>query len=61
MRNPWNFLFFGMALLPAFEAGAADTPEELGKVEWLRDYGEAQAKAKESGKPILILFQEVPG
>lgn len=34
---------------------------ELGKVNWLRDLGEAQQCAKSSNKPILILFQEVPG
>jgi hypothetical protein len=36
-------------------------PEELGKVKWLRDLADAQAEARKSGKPILILFQEVPG
>lgn len=34
---------------------------ELGKVAWLRDYDAALALAKEIEKPILILFQEVPG
>lgn len=36
-------------------------PEELGAVEWLRDYDQALAQAKKTGKPVLILFQEVPG
>ncbi|MCI5058442.1 MAG: thioredoxin family protein [Flavobacteriales bacterium] len=36
-------------------------PEELGSVNWLRDYDQALLNAKEKGKPILILFQEVPG
>jgi hypothetical protein len=36
-------------------------PEELGKVQWLRNMADAQAKARKEGKPILILFQEVPG
>ena len=34
---------------------------ELGEVKWLRDYNAALAQAGESGKPVLILFQEVPG
>ncbi len=34
---------------------------ELGEVKWLRDIREAIASSKNSGKPILILFQEVPG
>jgi len=36
-------------------------PVELGKVNWLRDYNKAVAKAQESNLPILVLFQEVPG
>ncbi len=36
-------------------------PEELGKVNWLRDYDEAIALAKAKNRPVLILFQEVPG
>lgn len=35
--------------------------EELGKVSWYRDYDEACALSKNEDKPILILFQEVPG
>jgi len=34
---------------------------ELGEVKWLRDIREAISNSKQSGKPILILFQEVPG
>ena len=34
---------------------------ELGKVNWLRDYQTALEKSKQENKPILILFQEVPG
>jgi hypothetical protein len=36
-------------------------PKELGDVAWLRNFDKAQAEAKSSGKPILILFDEVPG
>lgn len=36
-------------------------PEELGKVAWLRDLEAGQKEAAKSGKPMLILFQEVPG
>ncbi|MDZ4707743.1 MAG: VPGUxxT family thioredoxin-like (seleno)protein, type 2 [Saprospiraceae bacterium] len=34
---------------------------ELGEVNWLRDIRQAVNSSKQSGKPILILFQEVPG
>ena len=40
---------------------AANTPEELGEVNWLRDMNTAIAEARTQQKPILILFQEVPG
>jgi len=35
--------------------------EELGKVQWYRNYNEAIALAKKENKDIVILFQEVPG
>ena len=36
-------------------------PIELGNVQWLRSMDEAQARSKKECKPILILFQEIPG
>ncbi len=42
------------------EGGDGRIPE-LGEVDWLRDWDAAVAAAKESGKPIALLFQEVPG
>ena len=42
-------------------ASKPDQPEELGAVHWLRDIDVAVAQSKEKNKPILILFQEVPG
>ncbi len=41
--------------------GNSDQPEELGLVHWLRDLDAGQAEAQKTGKPLLILFQEVPG
>ncbi len=35
--------------------------EELGKVSWYRDYQTALQLATQENKPVLILFQEVPG
>ena len=34
---------------------------ELGRVNWIRDYDDAVVLSKESGKPIMLLFQETPG
>ncbi len=36
-------------------------PIELGQVHWLRDLDTGRAESLKSGKPILLLFQEVPG
>jgi len=56
-------LLFGFSLLVAFDNKENDIPqpEELGAVNWLRDYDQAIAAAKQTSKPVLILFQEVPG
>ena len=36
-------------------------PVELGTVKWSRDYDAALKSVGASGKPMLLLFQEVPG
>ncbi len=41
--------------------GRQENPVEVGKVKWQRDYESAMAAAKKSGKPVFLLFQEVPG
>jgi len=38
-----------------------DFPEELGNINWNRNYEEAISMAKSEDKPVFILFQEVPG
>jgi len=48
-------------LLSMFASTADGNPEELGKVNWLRDYEQALTKSAEEDKPVFILFQEVPG
>lgn len=35
--------------------------QELGKVSWYRDYDVATSLSEKENKPVLILFQEVPG
>ncbi len=39
----------------------APNPPELGRVAWNRDLGPAIEETATSGKPTLLLFQEVPG
>jgi hypothetical protein len=41
--------------------GERINPVEVGKVKWERDYESALTSAKKSGKPVFLLFQEVPG
>lgn len=41
---------------------AAETrPVEYGAVDWGRDLEAARTAARKDGRPILLLFQEVPG
>ena len=51
----------GKTPAPVSTEKTPEQPEELGKVHWLRSMTDAQQLAKKEGKPILILFQEVPG
>ena len=54
-------LLFCLGLVFSAAAGEKKAPVELGKVPWLRDYAAGVAKAGEDKKPMLLLFQEVPG
>lgn len=38
-----------------------NNPKELGWVRWHRNYDEAAALSVRTGKPLFLLFQEVPG
>ncbi|MFB6262671.1 MAG: VPGUxxT family thioredoxin-like (seleno)protein, type 2 [Bradymonadaceae bacterium] len=42
-------------------ARAGDDRVELGEVDWLRDFERAKERSRESGKPLFVLFTEVPG
>ncbi len=48
-------------ILATAPAVAEPTPVELGDVNWLRDFDHAVETSRSSGKPILVLFDEVPG
>ena len=57
-----SFALRATAGSPAVARSAKEgEPEELGKVHWLRDLDLGKAESQKSGKPLLILFQEVPG
>jgi len=61
------FLLLALITLPILNSNAQektnplDQDEELGTVSWYRDYDTAIVLSKKENKPILILFQEVPG
>ena len=38
-----------------------NNPVEMGEVSWMRDYDAALALSKTQDKPVMLLFQEVPG
>lgn len=51
-----------MPLLALFTLlGATPQPPELGRVPWLRDFDAAVKLSRETKKPLLVLFDEVPG
>ncbi|TNE68788.1 MAG: thioredoxin family protein [Bacteroidetes bacterium] len=60
-------LFAGAWLVPWPQTTNSATPVtdsnpvELGAVHWSRDLDTGTAEAKRTGKPLLVLFQEVPG
>ncbi|MGB0371898.1 MAG: thioredoxin family protein [Opitutales bacterium] len=64
MQKIISMSFFWISLLGTlgiFQTMQAAKHKELGDVRWTRDYETALDLSKESGKPVLILFQEVPG
>lgn len=54
---------FRAAALSALAAGAAaqDVPIEFGAIRWQRDLAAATTAAGAAQRPLLLLFQEVPG
>ena len=45
----------------AYGSPATQNPIEVGSVNWGRDFDAALSMSAESGKPVFVLFQEVPG
>ncbi|GJM36516.1 MAG: hypothetical protein DHS20C18_55170 [Saprospiraceae bacterium] len=50
-----------MAALGFSQVSGSQQSIELGKVQWQRQFDQALDAAKQNGKPLFILFQEVPG
>lgn len=47
--------------IPIGNVHAKKNPIEIGAVQWGRNYEDALSQSSKTGKPILLLFQEVPG
>ena len=45
----------------AYSGETGQNPVEVGNVHWGRDFDAALKMSAASGKPVLVLFQEVPG
>ena len=63
MKRKWikgGFAVLASVLIVGLTRSFA-APVEVGKVNWGRDLDAALQASKDSGKPVLLLFQEVPG
>ena len=59
MRRFMIILSTLLILSPA--AGVKANPIEIGAVQWGRDLSKALRMSAETGRPVFVLFQEVPG
>lgn len=66
-QNKYQFLFFAFLFMigsPVFAQQMTDPnkqSEELGNVQWYRNFDEALTAAEKQNKDVVLLFQEVPG
>lgn len=51
----------GPAATSAPALATVKQPRELGAVPWMRDFEAARKASRDSGRPMLVLFDEVPG
>ena len=61
MKMKWIVPLVGSLFLATSLVQSADPPVELGAVTWGRDLEDAKQQSANSGKPVFVLFQEVPG
>lgn len=66
--RPLSLLLITLPALTAIGLAATHRPmdddaprPELGRVDWERDLDAALRRAKGADKPVLLLFQEIPG
>jgi hypothetical protein len=56
-----NTIILLTIVFTAFSGKAVENPIEIGNVRWGRDLDQALKNSADTGKPVLILFQEIPG
>lgn len=56
-----NQILFWFLIVVSLPLVAVGQNKELGAVDWLRNYDAALARSIDEEKPLLLLFQEVPG
>jgi hypothetical protein len=61
LRNLTLVVVVLLGLWAGSDAATAGRPKELGRIPWIRNYDEGLAAVRETGRPMLLLFQEVPG
>jgi len=54
-------IIFAQASLASGNEVQNDDEVETGKVAWVTDLELAKKKSKETGRPMFLLFQEIPG
>ena len=57
----WPFVVGALLAASALTLPGDPPPVELGRVAWLRDFAKAEAEARSTGRPLMVLFDEVPG
>lgn len=57
----WRAMACTLVWLTFGSVAAAESPPELGDVKWLRELKAALTESQRTGRPVLALFQEIPG
>jgi Thioredoxin-like len=56
-----TILILAVVLMLPYGLNANETPIEIGSVKWGHDLDKALRLSGETGRPVFLLFQEVPG
>ena len=54
-------IWLAVSSISAAELHYPDNPIEAGNVRWSRDFESTLEQSRKTGKPVFLLFQEIPG